>query len=73
MLDFLMTFLFKTVNSLNMDHIQPVIKNEVIFNTSHLSIDVLKNALRNIDVRKDLFNAGKETAVKFYENINKTT
>jgi len=73
MLDFLMTFLFKTVNSLNMDHIQPVIKNEVIFNTSHLSIDVLKNALRNIEVRKDLFNAGKETAVKFYENINKAT
>lgn len=73
MLDFLMTFLFKTVNSLNMDHIQPVIKNEVIFNTSHLSIDVFKNALRNIEVRKDLFNTGKETAVKFYENINKAT
>jgi len=34
---------------------------------------VLKNALRNIDVRKDLFNTGKETAVKFYENINKAT
>jgi len=73
MLDFLMTFLFKTVNSLNMDHIQPVIKNEFIFNTSHLSIDVLKNALWNVEVRKDFFNAGKETAVKFYENINKAT
>jgi predicted acylesterase/phospholipase RssA len=73
MLDFIMTFLFKTLNSLNMDHIQPIIKNEVVFNASFLSIDVLKNALRNIDVRKDLFNTGKETAVKFYENINKAT
>ena len=70
MLDFIMTFLFKTLNSLSMDHIQPIIKNEVVFNTSFLSIDVLKNALRNIDVRKELFNTGKETAVKFYENIS---
>ena len=70
MLDFLMTFLFKTVNSLNMDHIQPTIKHEVVFNTSYLSIDGLKNALRNIDVRKELFNKGKETAVQFYENIS---
>ena len=60
MLDFIMTFLFKTLNSLNMDHIQPTIKNEVIFNTSYLSIDVLKDALikqffANIYIPKGIF------------------
>lgn len=70
MLDFIMSFLFKTISSLNLDHIQPIIKNEVIFNTSFLSIDILKNALSNVEVRKDLFKNGEEVAQKFLENIS---
>lgn len=43
MLDFIMSFLFKTISSSNLDHIQPIIKNEVVFNTNFLSIDILKS------------------------------
>jgi predicted acylesterase/phospholipase RssA len=70
MLDFIMSFLFKTISSLNLDHIQPIIKNEVIFNTNFLSIDILKNALSNVEVRKDLFKNGEEVAKQFLENIS---
>ena len=65
-----MSFLFKTISSLNLDHIQPIIKNEVIFNTNFLSIDILKNALSNVEVRKDLFKNGEEVAKQFLENIH---
>jgi predicted acylesterase/phospholipase RssA len=70
MMDFIMTFLFKTISSLNLDHIQPNIKNELVFNTSFLTIDVLKNALVNIEFRKELFKSGEETAKKFLETIS---
>jgi predicted acylesterase/phospholipase RssA len=70
MMDFIMSFLFKTISSLNLDHIQPIIKNELIFNTSFLTIDVLKNALVNIEFRKELFKSGEETAKTFLETIS---
>jgi len=67
MMDFIMSFLFKTISSLNLDHIQPNIKNEVVFNTSFLTIELLKNALANIEFRKELFKSGEETAKIFLE------
>jgi predicted acylesterase/phospholipase RssA len=70
MMDFIMSFLFKTISSLNLDHIQPNIKNEVVFNTSFLTIDLLKNALVNIEFRKELFKSGEETAKKFLDTIS---
>jgi uncharacterized membrane protein YdcZ (DUF606 family) len=44
MLDFILTFLFKAVLSFNTENKQPSIKHEVICDTQHLSVEVLKNA-----------------------------
>ena len=71
LLDFIMNFLFKIINSLSLDHIQPTAKYEIALNTSLLSINVLKTALSNIEVRKDLFKSGEESATAFLEQLEK--
>jgi predicted acylesterase/phospholipase RssA len=71
-LDFLLSFLFKAVFSVNTDRNQQQIKNEVTCDVHYLSFDVLKNTLSNIEVRRDLFKNGTETAKKFIEQCSKT-
>jgi len=68
-LDFLLTFLFKAVFSVSTDGIQPSIKNELICDAQYLSFDVLRTTLSNIEVRKDLFNNGKQSAVDFISKL----
>lgn len=69
MVDYLFTFLFKAVFSLSTDHIQPSIKYELLCNANYLSINMLKDALSSIEVRKDLFNNGIETADLFLSKV----
>ena len=69
LLDFLLSFLFKAVFSLNTDHTQPSLKNEVVCDAKYLNIDVLRSALSNIEVRRGLFANGTETAATFLSNI----
>lgn len=71
MLDFLLSFLFKAVFSVNTDRKQPQIKNELICDADYLSFSVLKNALTNMEVRRNLFENGIETASKFIEQYLK--
>lgn len=71
MLDFLMSFLFKVLRSLNTDDKQPKIKNEVLCNADFISMDVLSTALKSIDVRRQLHSAGKEAATRFLEELEK--
>ena len=73
LLDFIMNFLFKIINSLSLDHIQPLIKYELVLNTSLLSINMLKSALSSIEVRKDLFTNGDDCAKQFLENLKLDT
>ena len=68
-LDFLLTFLFKAVFSVSTDGLQPSIKNELICDAQYLSFDVLRTTLSNIEVRKDLFNNGKQSAVDFIAKL----
>jgi|694.fasta_scaffold126844_2 predicted acylesterase/phospholipase RssA len=70
-LDFLLSFLFKAVFSFNTEHIQQNIKNEVICNADHLSVDVLRNALSSIDVRRELFKNGTDCATIFLSSLSK--
>lgn len=70
MIDFLLGFIFKAVFSINTDHTQSKIKNEVLCDVTYLTIEILKNALSNIDVRRDLFNQGTETADRFLSLLN---
>ena len=71
MLDFLLSFLFKAVFSVNTDRKQPQIKNELICDADYLSFSVLKNALTNMEVRRNLFENGIESASKFIEQYLK--
>ncbi len=70
LLDFILTFLFKAVLSFNTENKQPSIKHEVICDTQHLSMDVLKTALSSIDVRRNLFDSGIESAKTFLQGLN---
>lgn len=73
MMDFIMTFLFKLIGTMNTEHIQPNIKNQVICDNEFLSIDLMKNTLKSIDARKKLFESGIQSATKFLEEIEKET
>jgi predicted acylesterase/phospholipase RssA len=69
-LDFLLSFLFKAIFSHNTDNSQPDIKYEVICDAQYLNFEVLKTALSNVDVRRELFNNGTESAIKFLASLN---
>jgi predicted acylesterase/phospholipase RssA len=68
-LDFLLSFLFKAVFSVSTDNSQPSIQNEVICDAQYLNFDVIRTALSNVEVRKDLFNNGTQTAVEFLSKL----
>ncbi len=70
LLDYILNFLFKAVFNVHNNYTQPIIKNEVICDTSYLSFDMLRAAISNIDVRKDLFEKGKQAAIQFLELQN---
>lgn len=70
LLDYLLNFLFKAIFSVNTNYIQPSIKNEVICDASYLSLEVFKSALSSIEVRKDLFEKGKQTAINFMNSLH---
>ena len=65
LLDFLLGFLFKIISSVNTDRNQPQLTNEVVCDATYLNLDVLRNALSNIDVRRELFNNGTNAANNF--------
>lgn len=69
LLDFLLSFLFKAVFSNNTESVQPEIKNEVTCDAQFLSFNVLRNALSDIEVRRNLFKNGTESAVNFLSNL----
>jgi predicted acylesterase/phospholipase RssA len=69
LLDYILFFLFKTLNYIHDNNIQPTIKNEIIFDTSYISFDILKNSLSKIEIRRELFEKGKQTAVKFMNSL----
>jgi hypothetical protein len=68
--DFLLNFLFKAVFCINTDNNQPKIKNEIILDVQNLTFDILKNALSDIEIRRNLLKNGTETANIFLSNLD---
>jgi predicted acylesterase/phospholipase RssA len=68
-LDFLLSFLFKAVFSLSTSHIQAQLNNEILCDSKYLTIDILRNALGSVDIRRDLFKNGIESAVFFLTKL----
>jgi len=69
LLDFLLSFLFKAVFSISTDKNQPQIKNELICDSRYLSFNILRDTLSNIEIRRDLFKNGTETAEIFISKL----
>jgi predicted acylesterase/phospholipase RssA len=72
MMDFMMTFLFKVISNMSTENKQPNIKYEVVCDAEFLSIEMLSSALKSIDIRKQLFENGIESAKKFINKIDDT-
>ena len=69
LLDYILNFLFKAIFNVRNNYVQPIIKNEVICDTSYLTIDQFKSALNNIEIRRDLFEKGKQSANNFLDTL----
>jgi predicted acylesterase/phospholipase RssA len=70
LLDYILNFLFKAILSVENNYIQPTIKNQIIFDTNYITFDTLRTAISSIEVRKNLFEKGKQTAIEFLELQN---
>jgi predicted acylesterase/phospholipase RssA len=70
LLDYILNFLFKAVLSIESNHTQPSIKNQVICDTSYVTFDTLRAATTSVEVRKELFEKGKEAAIQYLELQN---
>lgn len=64
LLDFILSFLFKTINSLSSVK-EYIISYEVICNTNLLTLSYLNKAIISIDVRKELYQSGIKYAKQF--------
>jgi predicted acylesterase/phospholipase RssA len=70
LLDYILNFLFKAILSMESNYTQPIIKNQVICDTSYVTFDTLRAAASKVDVRKELFEKGKEAAIQYLELQN---
>jgi predicted acylesterase/phospholipase RssA len=64
-MDFLLGFIYKAVFSVNTDHTQSQLKNEVVCDAKNLSFEVLRSALSSVDVRRELLSSGITSATEF--------
>lgn len=68
MMDFMMTFLFKVISNMSTEHVQPKIKYELECDAELLSIQMLRDSLKSIEIRKHLFQNGIDSAKNFLES-----
>ncbi len=60
--DFLLSFLFKSIFRISTEHLQPTIPHEIINRTQHMSLRQMQDAISSAIVRKELFSAGQAAA-----------
>lgn len=65
LLDFVLCLFFKTFDNLSSNLINPKIKYEVVFDAKYINLQYLKSAISSMDVRKELYQKGTETAKDF--------
>jgi predicted acylesterase/phospholipase RssA len=64
-LDYIMTFINKLVLNVDTEKNQPIIENEVLYDTKHTSFSFLKSAVSSAEVRQQLLNDGIEASQQF--------
>jgi predicted acylesterase/phospholipase RssA len=72
-LDFILCFLFKVIQSMSMDRIQPSIKYEVLCCTNFLSIETIRNAMSSMDARRSLYQSGIDAAIKYLTPLEESS
>lgn len=68
-IDYILTFLFKTIQSLSKKEEIQNIKNEIICNATLMSVSYLKDVLHSLELRKKLFDDGAESAKLFISKL----
>jgi len=71
LLDFIMNFLFKILLTFNVDSKQPSLNYEIIYNTKYMSIEYLKQSLKDVDTRKTLYQNGIDNVIEFMKKLAK--
>ena len=71
LLEFILCFFFKMFNNLTSNIVIPKIKYEIIFDVKCLNLKYLKSAITSMDVRKDLYLKGTDTAKEFINLLEK--
>lgn len=66
--DYIFGFIYKAIFRLNTDDEQQPIKNEIVSDSNNLTIEILSNALKNMEVRRELFEKGTNEARLFLQN-----
>lgn len=65
LLDFVLCLFFKTFDNLSSNLINPKIKYEIVFDAKYINLQYLKSAITSMEVRKELYQKGAETAKEF--------
>jgi hypothetical protein len=68
-IDYILTFLFKAIQSLSKKEEVPKIKNEIICDATLMSVSYLKEVFSSLDLRKKLFNDGTDSAKIFISKL----
>ena len=71
LLDFVLCFFFKMFNTLGSNNINPKIKYEVVCNVKNMTLNYLASSVSSIEVRKELYQKGVETAKQFINLLEK--
>ena len=69
LLDFILCFFFKMFNTLASNNVKPKIKYEIICNVKNISLNYLASTMSSVEVRKELYEKGRETAKEFVNHI----
>jgi predicted acylesterase/phospholipase RssA len=73
LLEFVLCFFFKMFSNLSSTIVNPKIKYEVICNVKYISLSYLASTLSSMEVRKELYQKGLETAKDFINLLEKST
>jgi len=71
LLEFVLCFFFKMFNNLSSTIVNPKIKYEVICNVKYISLSYLASTLSSMEVRKELYQKGIESAKDFINLLEK--
>jgi predicted acylesterase/phospholipase RssA len=71
LLDFILCIFFKIFNNLTSNIVNPTINYEIKFDVKYLTFQYLKSAITSMEIRKELYQKGIETAKEFINLLEK--